>query len=433
MSRYIDAGRNGDCLWTVDKDYTLLIEPLEGTDGILDDYNGDEWPWEDYAQKIRKVIVEDGVAACANMAFMFSGMENCCVFDIAALDTRNTRTMDFLFYNCRNLTDLTSVAGWDVSRVEKMYGIFAFNTALSNISSLAGWDVSSVTDMRYMFSGCAKITEISPLTGWNTEKVWNMEGMFNKCCSLTDLSPLAGWHTKRLSNIAKMFEGCTGITDLSPLKGWDTKSLGDMKGTFENCTGITDLTPLADWDVGGVKEMTGTFCGCTGITDINPLAGWDTGSVNNMQMMFSGCSRLSDVSAVKKWNISKLKEAYYMFRETSVKKNPLEDMVPMACPEKGEFIGWKKCREGSIVKLRIPADAKRSAAFGKGCRCNKAEVLEIWGANKERILSALSIYDPDFVYREDETVSLPVFDEDRFAEYAAGIHFFMDRLEAEKY
>ena len=38
---------------------------------------------------------------------------------------------------------------------------------------------------------------------------------------------------------------------------------------------------------------------------------------------------------------------------------------PLACPESGSFIGWKKTAEDLIVKLLIPEDAKRSSAFGR--------------------------------------------------------------------
>ena len=56
---------------------------------------------------------------------------------------------------------------------------------------------------------------------------------------------------------------------------------------------------------------------------------------------------------------------------------------PLVCPEEGEFIGYKigysnDCNyEPCIITLLIPADAKRSSAFGNKCRCNKAKVLEI--------------------------------------------------------
>ena len=49
---------------------------------------------------------------------------------------------------------------------------------------------------------------------------------------------------------------------------------------------------------------------------------------------------------------------------------------PIACPETGSFIGYKKANE-KIVKLQICEDAKRSSAIGKKCRCSKALVLAI--------------------------------------------------------
>ena len=46
----------------------------------------------------------------------------------------------------------------------------------------------------------------------------------------------------------------------------------------------------------------------------------------------------------------------------------------------GDLIGWKKCMNDVIVKLRIPEAAKRSHAFGRKCRAEYADVIEIVGA-----------------------------------------------------
>ena len=46
-------------------------------------------------------------------------------------------------------------------------------------------------------------------------------------------------------------------------------------------------------------------------------------------------------------------------------------------PDEGGLIGWKKCSGGIIVKLRIPSEAKRSHAFGRKCRAEYADVLDI--------------------------------------------------------
>ena len=108
--------------------------------------------------------------------------------------------------------------------------------------------------------------------------------------------------------------------------------------------------------------------------------------------------------------------------------------IPMVCPEEGDFIGWKKAGD-KIVKLRIPEDALRSSATTRKCRCNKAEVIEIYNIDgtiaDERIIS--SGYDSTFTYEVGKTVEVQDFDTDRWKECTRGIHFFINRQEAINY
>ena len=108
--------------------------------------------------------------------------------------------------------------------------------------------------------------------------------------------------------------------------------------------------------------------------------------------------------------------------------------VPMACPDTGTFVAWKKAN-GCIVKLEIPADARRSSATGRKCRCDKAKVIEIQeldGSSSE-LTEVASGYDRNFVYRVGEIAEEPKYDENRWKECAPGIHFFINRQEAVDY
>lgn len=106
--------------------------------------------------------------------------------------------------------------------------------------------------------------------------------------------------------------------------------------------------------------------------------------------------------------------------------------IPMVCPDSGSFTAWKKAN-GHIVKLFIPEDARRSSATGRKCRCDKAVVLAIETVSGEstELNEIASNYDDEFIYKVGETVTEPKFCEDRFEECAAGIHFFINRQEAE--
>ena len=102
----------------------------------------------------------------------------------------------------------------------------------------------------------------------------------------------------------------------------------------------------------------------------------------------------------------------------------------------GSLIGWKKCKDGLIVKLRIPEEAKRSHAFGRKCRAEFADVLAIEqrdGDGWKPAELAIAKHDGKTEYRVGQRVVPDSFSEDWMEECAPGIHFFLTRLEAEAY
>ncbi|WP_206173664.1 pentapeptide repeat-containing protein [Variovorax sp. RKNM96] len=94
----------------------------------------------------------------------------------------------------------------------------------------------------------------------------------------------------------------------------------------------------------------------------------------------------------------------------------------------GALIGWKKCQKRVIVKLRIPEEANRSHAFGRKCRAEFADVIEVIGAEV-----AISTHDGVTEYRAGQRVTPDSFSLDWQSECEAGIHFFITKAEAEAY
>jgi len=94
----------------------------------------------------------------------------------------------------------------------------------------------------------------------------------------------------------------------------------------------------------------------------------------------------------------------------------------------GDLIGWKKCKSNVLVRLSIPADAKRSNATGRKCRAEFVDVLEVIGAEV-----GISQHDGVTQYRAGQRVTCDAWCEDRWRECAGGIHFFLTREEAEGY
>ena len=94
----------------------------------------------------------------------------------------------------------------------------------------------------------------------------------------------------------------------------------------------------------------------------------------------------------------------------------------------GDLIGWKKAG-GRIVKLRIPADARRSHAFGRKCRAEFVDVLEIEGGGPVETTQ----YGVGATYVIGQRVTADSWDEDFTNECSHGIHFFITRLEADNW
>ena len=95
----------------------------------------------------------------------------------------------------------------------------------------------------------------------------------------------------------------------------------------------------------------------------------------------------------------------------------------------GDLIGWKKATGDEIIKLRIPAAARRSHAFGRKCRAEFAEVMEIIGGDGKT--ARTTAYGCSAIYRIGERVVADSWDDDFTQECSHGIHFFITRAEAE--
>jgi hypothetical protein len=94
----------------------------------------------------------------------------------------------------------------------------------------------------------------------------------------------------------------------------------------------------------------------------------------------------------------------------------------------GDLVGWKKCTNNIIVKLLIPYAAKRSHAFGRKCRAEYVQVIEVFGGDV-----GISQHDGKTEYRAGEVIKPDSFSENWMDECSNGIHFYISRIEAENH
>jgi hypothetical protein len=94
--------------------------------------------------------------------------------------------------------------------------------------------------------------------------------------------------------------------------------------------------------------------------------------------------------------------------------------------------GWKKLSKNLVCKISIPPEAKRSNATGRKCRCEFADVIEIWDGDKP-VAQGFSNHNDNFIYEVGKRVTCDEWNDDRWEECGGGIHFFLTRIEAENY
>ena len=91
--------------------------------------------------------------------------------DFNDIDTSEIKSLNLLFYG--NKTFNGNISGWDVSKVEDMFGVFHTTSFNQDISK---WEFPNVTDMSFMFNNATKFNQ--KIGNWKFPKVINMKGMF---------------------------------------------------------------------------------------------------------------------------------------------------------------------------------------------------------------------------------------------------------------
>ena len=210
--------------------------------------------------------------------------------------------------------------------------------------------------------------------------------------------------------------GCAYLRDA------DLRS-ADLKGAYLKGADLrsADLRSANLWDADlWDADLSGANLGCADLRDAD-LRDVNLRDVNLGCVDLSGADlKGADLSGANLWDadLSCVKNIFF----------------PMACPEKGSFIAFKKAG-CYIIELFIPSNAKRCSATSRKCRCSKAKVISITtlSGDKTNITEVHSNYDPNFIYKLGEYVEVKNFDDNRWNECSTGIYFFITRQEAVNY
>lgn len=210
---------------------------------------------------IKKVIIEEPIApTITNLFELCTNLER--IENIENLHTENMASMNWMFYNCKKLTEL-DVSRFDTSKVKNLGNMFRECNNLISID-VSGFDTSKVTSLSSMFSGCSKLNNID-VTSFNTGNVVDMSSMFSSCSALTQID-VSGFDTSKVKNMADMFYSCSKLKNIN-IKNFDTSSLENIRYMFAGCQ-IENLD-ISNFDTSKVTKMDNMFKGCTKLKSLN--------------------------------------------------------------------------------------------------------------------------------------------------------------------
>ena len=177
------------CTWRLHRGGELEVLPTDGRSGTMGVLNKNI-PIK-YLTKVTSIVVDKGVKAPADSAYLFSPY----YYD---------------YYTEEDLLPFTSidVSNLDVSDTKNMRGVFCGCTKVTSIKGLDAWDVSNVTNTSHMFAGCWGVTSIKGLGAWDVSNVTDMTYMFLYCSSLSDATSLNSWTLSSSVDTSAMFDGC---------------------------------------------------------------------------------------------------------------------------------------------------------------------------------------------------------------------------------
>ena len=193
---------------------------------------------------------------------MFHGLQNITLFDFSNFNTKDIKSMMFMFAECRMRT--LDLSNFKTYYVEHMAGMFECCYNLESLD-VSHFDTSRVTNFDHLFRGLTKLTSLN-VDSFDTSKAQSMVGMFEACYSLTSLN-VKKFKTSNVKDMWCMFcyDNSLQFLDLS---NFDTSSTTRMKEMFTNCYSLISLN-INNFNYKKIEEIDQMFMGCNSLISLN--------------------------------------------------------------------------------------------------------------------------------------------------------------------
>ncbi len=321
------GGTCGDNLtWSYDASTCVLT--ISGT-GDMANYKYNNRPWETYEDKIKTVVINDGVTNIGNYAFYSCGaLANITIPDSV------TSIKTFAFFGCKSLTQLP--IGNNVTSI----GTNAFQSCTGLVSVTLPDSITTISSS--LFQGCTALTNVTMsnnVTAINNSAFQGCKGLVEITIpdSVTRIASLAFADCEKLANITmgktvtsidgSVFSNCKSLKSFVIPEKVTTIS----SGLFQYCTSLESVTiPDTVTSIGD-----SAFRECTSLTSITVPIGVETIGA----LAFYDCTALTDVyysGSEYQWNKITIGDNNPSL-DTATKHFGVSSIVSGLC---GKYVQW---------------------------------------------------------------------------------------------
>ena len=134
--------------------------------------------------------------------------------------------------------DLTMI---DTSKIDDMSYLFQYYPIKT--IDVSTWDVSRVKTMENMFAQCKNLTDIYGLDKWKTDNLTNIYQMFVGAKQLKNIGDISSWNFNKIKHMALAFYGCENLEDIGNLDNITLCDGADTEFMFGGCKKLYDKLP----------------------------------------------------------------------------------------------------------------------------------------------------------------------------------------------
>lgn len=226
------------------------------------------------------------------------------ITSLQALATWQTQSLESLEYAFAGYagTSLQGLENWYTSKLTNAEHLCDGAENLSDVTAISGWDMSKVVTLRYGFYNTS-LADTNAFALWDVSELKDIESIFQKSDLLSDLSGLATWNAE-LEVIRYAFADCESRHTLNGVAGLDVHLVEDFTGVFQHNEHLTSLVGLEVWNVSNGEKFNFLFYGNHWISDLSPLSGWDMSAAQEVQSMCNGVAFVTNLDDLEAWRMN---------------------------------------------------------------------------------------------------------------------------------